>query len=219
MSDEPRQDPPKQDDQNDQQQNPPPPQQNSQQQQNPPADTGDTGDKGDGSDDGGDTSTSLEEQLEAEKRKNIQLSRQLTQAKNEKTKPDADKDAAKERDQFKEENTKLKSLMDSKFLLWCIGTDKKHQWQDPEDVVKFIKTDEINIDVDAGTVEGLDLALKRIAKDKPYLLVPKDEGTPGGQPSGAHPSGGKVGSTADEARRLGVKYKIPGFGTQAQKFM
>jgi hypothetical protein len=217
QTDADRKDPPKSGD--------PDPQQNQDPQggQQPPdsgGDTGQAGDQGDSGSDSGDSGLSLEEQLDAEKRKNTQLSRQLTQAKNEKTKSDQDKDAAKERDDFKAENTKLKGLMDSKFLLWCIGTDTKHQWQDPEDVVKFIKADEINIDVDAETVEGLDLALKRIAKDKPYLLVPKqDDQQPPRTPSGSHPVGSKPGSTADETKRLGAKYKIPGFGTQAQKFM
>jgi hypothetical protein len=213
----PVQDPPK-DNQNDQQQNPPPAAQDPPEQQNPAGDAGQAGDQGDGDSASGASGASLEEQLDAEKKKNVQLSRQLTQAKNEKTKADQDKDAAKERDDFKAENDKLKGLLDSKFLVWSIATDKKHNWQDAEDVVKFIKSDEINIDVDAGTVEGLDLALKRIAKDKPYLLVPVEEGDQR-PPSGAHPQGGRQTSTADETKRLGAKYKIPGFGTQAQKFM
>jgi hypothetical protein len=208
--------PPKQDDKDDQQQQQgsPPNPQDDQQQQNPPGDNQADA----GGDDGGDAGASVEEQLEAEKRKNIQLSRQLTQAKNEKQKADADKDAAKERDQLKTDNDKLNALLSSKFLVWCIASDKKHNWQDPEDVVKFINADEYNIDIEAGTIDGLDLALKRIAKDKPYLLVPAqdDQQRP---PSGQHPAGGRQTSTADETKRLGAKYKIPGFGTQAQKFM
>jgi hypothetical protein len=221
MPDEPRQDPPKQDDPNDQGQQPPAPPQSGQQQQNPPANAGDAGDQGDDNADGRDAGASLEDQLEAEKRKNVQLSRQLTQAKNEKTKADSDRDAAKERDDFKTENTKLKGMLESRFLIWAIATDKKHQWQDAEDVVKFIKDDEINIDVDTEAIEGLDLALKRIAKDKPYLLVPANDGQPpaGGQPSGNHPSGSKSGDRVTETKRLGEKYRIPGFTTQGQKFM
>ena len=219
MSDDQRQDPPNQDDQDDQNQGPPQGQQNDQQQQNPSGDAGQTDSSDAAGSDGDSGGLSIEEQLEAQKRKNIQLSRQLTQAKNEKTKADADKDAAKERDNAVAENTKLKGLLDSKFLLWSIGTDKKHDWQDPEDVVKFIKADEINIDVDAETVEGLDLALKRIAKDKPYLLVPKQDDQQQRPPSGTHPVGSRPGGTADETKRLGEKYKIPGFGTHASKFM
>jgi hypothetical protein len=202
----------------------PDPQQNQDPQsgQQPPdlaADSGQAGDQGDPGQDSGSSGLSVEDQLDAEKRKNTQLNRQLTQAKNEKTKADADKDAAKERDQYKTENEKLKALMDGKFLLWSIGTDKKYEWQNAEDVVKFIKPDEINIDIDAGTVEGLDLALKRIAKEKSYLLVPKQDDQQQRPPSGAHPVGSRVTGTVDETKRLGAKYKIPGFGTHAEKFM
>jgi hypothetical protein len=206
----------KQDEQEEQSSGQPQGSQGDQQQQ----DTSTTTVPDDTKDDGKSGDLSVEEQLEAEKRKNIQLARQLTQAKNEKTKADADKDAAKERDDAVAENSKLKGLLDSKFLLWSIGTDKKHEWIDPEDVVKFIKADEINIDVDTETIDGLDMALKRIAKDKPYLLVPKqDDQQPPRAPSGSHPVGSRPGSTDDETKRLGAKYKIPGFGTQSQKFM
>jgi hypothetical protein len=211
-----QQDPPKSGD-TDPNQNQDP--QGSQQPPDSGTDAGQSGDQGDSGQDGGSSDLSLEDQLDAEKRKNTQLARQLTQAKNEKQKADADKDAAKERDDFKAENDKLKGLLEGKFLIWSIATDKKHEWQDPEDVVKFIKSDEINIDVDAETVEGLDLALKRIAKDKPYLLVPKQDDQQQRPPSGSHPAGSRPGGTADETRRLGEKYKIPGFGTQATKFM
>lgn len=208
-----QQDPPKSDDSDTQ------PNQDPQDGQQPQDGSGgDNQDAGDGQDSGsGDLS--LEDQLDAEKRKNTQLSRQLTQAKNEKQKADADKDAVKERDTYKAENEKLKALMDGKFLIWSIETDKKYAWQNAEDVRAFIKDDEINIDVEAGTVEGLDLALKRIAKDKPYLLVPKQDDQQQRPPSGAHPVGSKPGAVGDETKRLGQKYKIPGFGTHAEKFM
>jgi hypothetical protein len=205
-----RQDPPKDDDQNDQPQGT----QDSGQSQDSGGDTGQAGDQGDGDSGSGDGSPTLEEQLDAEKKKNIRLNKELSKAQQDKKKADQDRDAAKERDDLKTENDKLHELMDSKFLVWAIATDSKHTWQDAEDVVKFIKSDEINIDIEKGTVDGLDLALKRIAKDKPYLLVPKDDGT-GGQPSGSHPVGSKTGSTADEIRKIGEKYKIPGFGSQA----
>jgi hypothetical protein len=207
-----QQDPPKSDD-SDQQSNQDP-QDGQQPQDGSGTDDQNSGDK----QDSGSSGLSVEDQLDAEKKKNIQLSRQLTQAKNEKQKADGDRDAAKERDEVRAENDKLKTLMDSKFLIWSIETDKKYSWQNAEDVVNFIKSDEINIDVETGTVEGLDLALKRIAKDKPYLLVPKvdDQQRP---PSGAHPVGSRVTGTVDETKRLGQKYKIPGFGTHAEKFM
>jgi hypothetical protein len=218
MADDQRQDPPKVDDQNDPNQQTSQAPQGGQQQQNSSGDAGDSGDQNDGSSDSGDSSPSLEEQLDAEKKKNIALNKQLSKATEDKKKADQDRDAAKERDEYKAKNDKLQELLDSKFLVWCITTDTKYKWQNVEDVIKFINADEINIDVEKGTVDGLDLALKRIAKDKSYLLVPKEDGT-GGQPSGSHPQGGKATSTIDEQKRLGAKYRIPGFSTHGQKFM
>jgi hypothetical protein len=214
------QQPPKDGDQNEPPQSPP---QDSQQQQNPPAagtpppdKPGDKGGDGDGS-------PTVEDQLDAEKAKNLQLAKELTKAKADAAKAEGEKDVAKERDEFKAENTKLKGMLESRYLIWCIGTDKKYNWQNPEDVVKFLNPEELNIDVEKEKIDGLDLALKRVAKEKPYLLVPAegDEGT-GGQPlrpTGTTPGAGRTGTRETEVKRLGAKYKIPGFGTAADKFM
>jgi hypothetical protein len=218
-----RQEPPKDgDQQNDQNQ----PANQTQAPQNPPKqpDSGPAtpkpGDQGAGESGSGSGVSSLEEQLDAEKTKNLQLSKDLTKAKADQAKAEGDKDVAKERDEFKAENDKLKKLLESKFLVWCIATDKKYSWQNAEDVVRFISTDELNIDVEKEKIEGLDLALKRIAKDKPYLLVPAEGDQHQTPPaSGSHPSGSKSGDRVTEQKRLGEKYKIPGFGTQATKFM
>ena len=224
MPDDQRQDPPNQDDQDDQNQSQPQNQgqgpQGDQQQQNPSGDAGKTGEQGNAGADDGDAGADLEAQLEAEKRKNLKLTKDLGRAEAEKVKAAGDKDAAKERDEARAENNKLKALMDGKFLVWSIDTDKKYQWQNAEDVRAFIKDDEINIDVDKGQIDGLDLALKRIAKEKPYLLVPKENDQQQQRgPSGAHPNGSKSGDVVVEQKRLGAKYKIPGYGTMAQKFM
>ena len=212
----PQTDSTKQDEQEDQSNGQPQGAQGDQQQQDSSGGSVQTDSKGDGKSSG----PSLEDLLDAEKAKNLQLAKDLTKANAEKAKAEGDKDVVKERDDFKAENAKLKGLLESKFLLWCIGTDKKFDWQNAEDVVKFIKEEELNIDIEKGQIDGLDLALKRIAKDKPYLLVPKEEEQQPPRPiSGSHPSGSKSGDRVTEEKRLGEKYKIPGFGTQAQKFM
>ncbi len=169
-----------------------------------------------------DDEPTLEEQLDAEKRKNIQLQRQITKNKNAQTKADADKDVTKDRDRLKTENDQLRSMMDDNLLEWSIGKNKKFQWQNEGDVMAFINTDAISIDLDNKKIEGLDLELKRIAKEKPYLLKPKEvkkdddkvDETPPGVPSGSHPRGGSAKSSDAEKKRLGEKYKIPGYGTQ-----
>jgi hypothetical protein len=209
---DPNADPSKSDDPDSQQE---PPQQDDQQQQDGSGSSDQ--DSGDGQDSGS-SGPSLEAQLEAEKRKNLKLTKDLGRAEADKKKADEDKDAAKERDEARTENTKLKGLLETKFLVWSIETNKKYDWIDVDDVMKCIKPDEINIDIDADEIQGLDMALKRIAKDKPHFLkkADDDEQRP---PSGSHPIGSRPGDTVTEQKRLGAKYKIPGFGTQAQKFM
>lgn len=199
-------------------------QQNPTEQQNPPAPAGEPGEKDDGKSGGDDGIPTLEDQLDAEKKKNLQLAKDLQKANAEKAKAEGDKDVAKERDEFKAENSRLKGMLESRFLIWCIGTDKKYNWQNPEDVVKFINAEELNIDIEKEKIDGLDLALKRVAKEKPYLLVPEDggEGQPPGpalRPTGTTPGAGRTQTREQETKRLGEKYKIPGFGTAASKFM
>jgi hypothetical protein len=187
---------------------------------------GESGDSG--SDDGADGSKSgnkdsgptLEEQLDAERRKNIQLQRQADKDKKAKQDAEADKDAAKDRDKYKTQVEKRDKLIESKLKLWSIETNKKYQWENAEDVLAFIKPDEISIDLESDDpqVEGLDLALKRIAKEKPYLLKKDkdeqddDEGHPA---SGSHPRGGKTDQGETEDASLRMKYRLPGFGAQA----
>lgn len=213
------QDLPKEDDDAQQPPDPPKPVQ-----QSPPQlpDTGQPDSGDDGGESGESGELSIEEQLDQEKKKNIQLKRQLTKAEIDRKKASEDADVVKERDSLKAENDRIKALLSSSFLVWSIGNNSKFKWQNPEDVVKFIDGEEINIDVESGKIEGLDLALKRIAKDKPYLLVPEDGGNPSGfplQPTGTTPGAGRTATRETEVKRLGEKYKIPGFGTAAQKFM
>jgi hypothetical protein len=166
------------------------------------------------------SSASVEEQLDAEKRKNIALQKKLDKQKQDKDAAEADKDAAKDRDKYKTQVEKRDKLITDKLMLWSVETNKKYQWRNAEDVLAFIKPDEISIDLEADdpTVEGLDLALKRIAKEKPYLLKQDDDeqdADEGHPASGSHPRGGKTdqGQTEDDAIRL--KFKLPGFGAQA----
>lgn len=194
------------------------------QQDAPDGDAGDDNSKPDGVTDPSekaDPKLSLEEQLDAERRKNLKLQRDLNKTKADKDKVDADKDAAKERDQYKNKYTKAEKLLSKNLLVWSIASNDKYQWENPEDVIAFIKADEINIDLDSDEpcVEGIELALKRIAKDKPYLLKKKkqekEDDEIDGQPSGSKAGGGKVESAEAEAKRLGEKFKIPGYGMQA----
>lgn len=159
-----------------------------------------------------------EELLDEERRKNVQLQKQINKNKTIADKQKADKDVTKDRDRLKGENDKLREMMDDNLLEWAIGRNKKYEWENVDDVQAFIKTDSISIDLDNKKVDGLDLELKRIAKEKPYLLKKKekedDKDDKDLPPSGSHPRNGKTSSDDKEQQRLGQKYKIPGYGTQ-----
>lgn len=162
---------------------------------------------------------SAEDQLDEERRKNLNLQRQLDAEKAKGAKAEEDVDAAKDRDKEKARADKLQSVLDKNFLKWSIDSNKKYEWADPSDIPMYIKPDEIRIDLDKEEIEGLDLALKRIAKEKPHLLKPKEDDEEqddkGRGPSGTHPRGGRTdqGDTEDDAIRR--QFKLPGSGAQA----
>jgi hypothetical protein len=172
---------------------------------------------GDGGDSGEDPIKDLEAKLDAEKKLRIKLQRDLD--KNQQEKDKANQDVAAERDDIKGKYDKLKTFVETGYLDTAIMKDKKYDWHDVEAVRAFIDKNNIRLDIETGEVEGLDMELKRIAKEKPYLLVPKqnqeDQGGSGagsGPPSGSHPFGGSTRQRETDKQKIGSKYKIPGFG-------
>lgn len=100
----------------------------------------------------------------------------------------------------------------------------KYKWNEKaiDDVVSSVDLDKITFsDLKDGKlkIDGLDMELKRIAKEKDYLLAPTGDsgndggsgggnpGPGGGQPSGAHPYGSSGGSSKTDSDLL-KKYKI-----------
>jgi len=197
-------------------------------------DDGDAGDDGDGDGDGDaakDKNKSgektLEEQLEDERRARIKAEKALNKQKADKDKIEADKDAAKDRDKYKAKLEARDKFLTENLLAIEIQKQTKFQFADVDDVVLLLQTkyaEDVNIDLDADipSVDGLDLALKRIAKDKPHFLKTskKDEDDDAGQSSGGK-IGGKngQGSAEEEAKRLGEKYRIPGYSRQQARIM
>lgn len=188
-------------------------------------DSGPDGDQGNSvqdSNDGGNAGVpSVEDQLDAERQKSIKLAKQIEKLTQAQDKSKADKDAAAERDEIQTKYDSLKTIAENKLLAWSIGSETKYQWNDINDVKAFIKPEEINTNLETGEIEGLDLALKRIAKEKPYLLKKKsnDDSDSKRPPSGSHPQGGSAASDDLERKRLGQKFKIPGYGATALKPM
>jgi hypothetical protein len=124
-----------------------------------------------------------------------------------------------ERDDFKDKYEKLLKIVETSYLDTAIMKAKGLKFRDPEGVRAFLDHESISVDLDTGDIKGLDNELKRIAKDKPYLLVPTEgEGQQGGEhkpppgpPTGNSPVGGSVRQRETDRGKIGVKYNIPGF--------
>lgn len=163
----------------------------------------------------------IQSDLDTEKKERIKLQREIdkrdAEAKKATEQVNADAQGVEaERDQYKEQYEKLKGIVENQMLDWAIAVEKKYDWHDFEAVRAFINRSDIRLDLDNGKVEGLDLELKRIAKEKPYLLKQKaDDGQDGKQPpaagtpnSGSHPFGGSSQQRETDKRKIGEKYKI-----------
>lgn len=146
---------------------------------------------------------------------------------------DANKQVESERDDYKQKYEKLKGLMETSYLETAIlkqykepdaegKNGKGFNFHDPADVRTFLNQSVIRLNMDTGEVEGLDLELKRIAKEKPYLLKPtgenKNEGGGGFTPppgnTGNHPRGTSQHQRETDRNKLAEKYKIPGFAVK-----
>lgn len=191
------------------------------------SDSSGNGDSGNGADensgDGADDGPDLETQLDATKRENIRLKTQLENAKEKRE--DKTKNESKEKadlDKLRAQNAKMSALMETSYLETAILKESKYKWHSVDDVRTFINKSSIRLDLDSGKIEGLDLELKRIAKEKPYLLALSADSAPNGeqggsgrppQGSGQHPFGGQTRQRQTDKTALGKKYRLPGYGT------
>lgn len=121
-------------------------------------------------------------------------------------------DTVKERlTKLEEDNTQLvatnrKLALDNSFL-----SNNKHEWLDADAALRLLDRDMIEIE-DDGKVHGLTVALDKLAKDKPYLLKPKEAtkqqpARKTGDPAKKAPGGD---AAAKKARELALKKKYPG---------
>jgi hypothetical protein len=181
-----------------------------------PDDNEDADESGD-KDDAKDKGKSLEEQLDDEKRARAKLERQIARDKKAAEDAEADKDVVKDRDRYKAKVEARDKFLTENLLQIEVLKQTKYSFVDVEDVVTALQRDEdVHVDLDADTpnVEGLDIALKRLAKKKPHWLKKDDDDEDEKPPSGSRAGSGKLDSEESEDRRLGEKFKIPGYGTQ-----
>lgn len=170
-------------------------------------------------DDDDDDEDDAEKELARLKRENIKLKKDA-QAK--KDKEDADGDLQKRHNKVVKHNVKLEKFVNAHLIGAAIveASSGKYDWHDTGDVAGAIDRDAININLDTGEIEGLDVELKRIAKKKPHWLKDSesddDSGRgnrqqrrpppPGG--TGNHPFGGAPRKQVTDSDKLKAKYKI-----------
>lgn len=115
---------------------------------------------------------------------------------------------------------KLEGVLQKALLENAIRNEEAFTWHDISDVVAAIDKGTIQIDLEAGTIEGLAPELKRIAGEKPHYVkskksgkrsAPNDENGTGGVngSSGVNPGGTGSPSNADAARRAALEEKYP----------
>jgi hypothetical protein len=85
----------------------------------------------------------------------------------------------------------------------------KHEWQTPGDALALADMSGVTID-DDGKVSGLDAAMDKLAKDKPYLLKTSTEGKgPDGKEKSGDPVGGGKNGKPDDKTRQQLMDKYP----------
>lgn len=171
---------------------------------------------GDGSDD---AVANLEKKLDQEKQKRIQLQKERDKELEGKAKEFENTEA--ERDSYKEKYEQLLKYVETTALDTAIikASGDKYVWEDVEAVRVFIDQDNIRLDIDTQKFDGIEGELKRIAKEKPYLLKkPEDAGAGNGQPfvpadqrsTGNQPFGAAPRARETDPNKLRTKYKMPG---------
>lgn len=109
--------------------------------------------------------------LRAAERERDALKRQLEERDG--AKKDTEKHLQTELEQVTQRATKMEATLRKNLLETSILKDDKLTWHDVDVVISALSLEDIDIDVESGTVEGLSEELKRVAKEKPFLVKAK----------------------------------------------
>ena len=116
-----------------------------------------------------------------------------------------------------EENQRLATVNERNILKIAILENENYKWHKASDVEKLIDRSEIKIDTTTGKIDGVESALKALAKDKPYMLKGSEDagagnpqsGTPvPGQPSGGVPKSGDDSKKANKRKQLQQRFSV-----------
>lgn len=113
---------------------------------------------------------------------------------------------------------KMEKVLQTNILETAILKDSKFTWHDVTVLRAALDMGEIEVDVESGTVDGLSDELKRVAREKPFLLkgAKKDDGDGDQKDKKNGSSGNNPGGAGDrskeqqvaERERLVQKYKL-----------
>ena len=173
-----------------------------------------------------DESLDYQSKHEEERVNNLRLRSELTAAQEkldalERSKLTVEENQRRDIDKLKELQKEFDLFKKTTFLELAISQETKFQWHpnalaDVRNSIDFDKVSFSDLKDGRMTVDGLDIELKRIAQEKPYLLKhkekPKDSGRANdsastGLASGAHPYGSSSKNKTADTDLL-RKYKI-----------
>lgn len=141
--------------------------------------------------------------LRAAERERDELKRQLEERDG--AKKDTEKHLQGELEKANSRAQKMEGVLRKNLLETHILKDNKITWHDVDVVVAALDLGEIDIDVESGTVEGLSDELKRVAREKPFLVKSK---------SGSRQNGGDDGGSGQQQRRGSTGNNPGGAGHQ-----
>jgi hypothetical protein len=162
--------------------------------------------------------TNLEEALarNVSKRKDAQKRTADLEAEIARLKKDGTSDPAlkKHYEDLENNNKALVTTNQELALKVAFLSDNTHEWQDPKAALRLAELDDVEID-DTGKVDGLSVALDKLAKDMPWLLKakvkPKSKKQDDVAPRSGDQPGGAPGSEASQkAQAAKLRSKYPG---------
>lgn len=144
---------------------------------------------------------------ERELERELAAIKKAQQAKDDEKKDKADV-LSRDLGKANEEITKLRKTNEALLLHKGITGNKEYKFHDESDVIALLNLGDIDIDPVSGTIEGLGEELKRIARDKPYLVAEtlgkkrqqKQDGSGQGKQGASGINPGGVGTTQQDAK-------------------
>lgn len=134
------------------------------------------------------------------------LERQINELKANGTQDEALKKEVQEKSQ---ENEQLRDTNRQLSLQNAFLSDNAYEWQDAKAALKLADLSDVEIG-DDGAVEGMKVALDKLAKSSPYLLKKTEPAKPSGKRSGSQPTPrSKQTDSKRKTREAELKNKYP----------